>query len=393
MQVQPPLYYAIKKESDLLYISKQDTKPFPKQSAYRILTSLHEYFVKKNLTICRIEKHSDIKRMANIIFKGYEQKMGSWGLFWDNVKQFFGIKTERKQLMSLRDEIIHHVFASQFSKSGIVHFCESLPEFEKEVQSKIGSFGSITPSLNQIQSEIEEIKNADLETSFKVITHLAQYFNSLYFEVDSRNPEESKWSNPRSLAKRIYSYAIPTYSHCARIGKHYFKLDQLDKSFQVYQLIVLKGDDPKQIKGYLALFDKYFEKNRQDQAYEVAKKLAETALDQATEPLTKIGNHYLGLSQLDKAYEAYKLIRKGDQNQIEGYLALIGKYLEKNQTDQAYAVAKKLAKITLAVKSLVMIRRQYLSKQDTTQAQEVEKKINDIKQYNPEWQKSESQAI
>lgn len=287
MQVQPSLYYAIKAESFGIMISKQNEKPFSKQSAYLNLAILHESASQKNAGIFGIQKFSEIKHIANDIFKGYEQKMGYWGCLWDDFKQLFGFKTERKQLMTLRDEILEHVF-NRFSKQNLLSIQQNLCKLEQDVQS-LGLLTNIhskepgaLPSLSQIQSQIEEMKISESETYFKVITYLTENFNALYEAIYSAMLQESEFNE---LNAECLSFKHPIYSLCAKAGKHYLRTNQLDQAFHAFQLIC--NIDSKR-QGYLILINKYLEKNQTDQAFEVAQKLIELQSDLAIEPLKKI---------------------------------------------------------------------------------------------------------
>lgn len=310
MQVQSQGYYAIQKESySTLIINRQNTKPLPKHSAYSALTTLHQGLIKGGREIKGIQKPSEIKRIVDDIFNGYECKMGFLGRFWDNIKQFICIQTERKQLKILRNEMIKHVYEKQFlkMKSELSYTHQELLKIESPVQNQIVSSKTAIPSLSQIESEFKVLEISKLKTHFNVITHLAQYINSF------NGGQRMKFHFDISpLESRIYPM-------CAKMGRKHLKLDQLDQARQAYEL--MRYLSPERINGYLALINKYLQKNQTDQAYEMAEKLMKIDSKQAEEPLKKIQVQYLckhDNTQAEKVKERLEKIQQQKKSEYSG---------------------------------------------------------------------------
>lgn len=289
MQIQRQNYYSISgdESNSTLIITKLKKKPLAAHSAYHTLHGLQKELSKQPLKINGIHKISDVEQIAIRVFEGYEQKMGSWGRFWDDIKQFICIQTERKQLKALRDEIIKQVPVQEFasSKNELFNIQKDLFSVHKGIEDqkvpiRMDDWQKSLPPLVGTGLKIQGMKIGDLETYFKMIGELAQHFNSLNLITSTFPP----YGKLRDFQDTISDLQPLVLSLCAKMGQYYLKLDRLDQAYQAFKFL----DDKSKITGYIALIDKYLEKNQTEEAYKLAETIAEFDLQEAEAPLIRI---------------------------------------------------------------------------------------------------------
>lgn len=104
-------YYKFEYSRNKFDIFSSPKKPFQKRSAYLSLRELY-LFLKQNQLQSR--SSIQIREIAKDILLKYENKLGFWGIIWDEIKRLFCVVTDRKRIVDLYRKIIHMPVLEEF---------------------------------------------------------------------------------------------------------------------------------------------------------------------------------------------------------------------------------------------------------------------------------------
>lgn len=305
------VYYNFHIKGQELTISSQASKPHHKKSAHRSLSTLY-HGLRTRKEPLDIHTYAQIHEVAKSILKGYDDKLGCLGKFWDAIKRFFfNLVTDRSRIYELFNKIIQfpraeiepEVAGSMINTPTvepveIIHSEEALPpsprfnslefqQFENQENSEqlenkendiLAKFLALREFFKNKSAEL--FKQDDLSEdhvdflmrSLKDIHHIhSDIFSRYYHQIVESQGDEALLNDPIfQNIKQTEKYISEVFGNIANMYIHYQKLDQALKAALCINFIECRK---KRISLIEEIVQGYIKQTCWGKAYQAAKTL------------------------------------------------------------------------------------------------------------------------